>query len=892
MREHNRGHEGGPGRAASTAGHPPAIGAPSLTDLVLARAHGPDGERPALVEAGGTSVTYAALASQIERAILGHAERRHSVHVLAIDTTIDAIVDYLACLGAGRPVILADPARPDRAALLAQSFSSEQFGSHRATTVPHPDLALMLPTSGSTGTPRLVRQSHTNLVANAASIADYLGLTADDVAMTILPLHYCYGLSVLHSHLLVGASVVLTDASVADPGFLDRARHHGVTNLAGVPHTFALLERIGFADAAWPSLRFLTQAGGKLAADDVRRWALCGRRQGWDLFVMYGQTEATARMAYLPPELAIDHPHLVGKAIPGGRFEIVGPHGEPITDAGVEGSLVYHGPNVMMGYAETAADLALPPGEARRVTGDLARWSPEGLVEITGRASRFLKLFGLRVDLDQIERVAADAELEAWATGDDDRLVVAVRTTDRAATDRAATDELIAGVRAWLGTIVSLPPSAVAIVTVDEVPRLSNGKVDYPALRAAATTPEPTDNAAAGPALDVAGLLAAALGRPEVTIDDSFAGLGGDSLSYVEVSTELTATGVELPLDWPDRSVAELQALVDAATPPSDGPSGRLGALTRTRPLDTDVALRAVAILAIVASHFELIDLEGGAHILFGIIGANLARFHLAAVRTADGPSPLAWAAGRVAVPTLGWTALMGLAGLLGVGAAVSWANFALVTNFWPESPGSTKYWFIEVMVQLFVALAFLASSRRVRSFAIARPAEAGLALVAVGLALRFGLHAWWDPVPYDEKLPTMVLWLVGVGWLAQTWRSTTGRAWQRRLALSGLVVCGTMTLFDSATRNTFIAVGLLLLIWVPRVRLPGVLHVAVSAVASASLYIYLTHFQVTSTLGIEQPALRTAVAVTAGIAAARVAQPFMAWAEARIRATGGAAAR
>lgn len=867
--------------------------APSLTDLVVARGRSDRRHDPALVEADGVTLSYAQLGERLAQEIPTHAELRHRVHVLRISARLDDVVDYLACLGAGRPVILADPSRPDRAADLA-----DRFGSGDGTTRPHPDLALLLPTSGSTGAPRLVRQSHTNLVANATSIADYLELTAADVALTILPLHYCYGLSVLHSHLLVGASVVLTDASVADDGFVDLAARHGVTNLAGVPHTFALFDRIGFADRTWPALRFVTQAGGKLPADDVRRWALDGGRAGWDLFVMYGQTEATARMAYLPPELAAEHPHLVGRAIPGGRFEIVAEDGSPIEQAGPVGALVYHGPNVMMGYAETADDLALPAGEGRRVTGDLARWSPEGLVEITGRASRFLKLFGLRVDLDQIERAAADADLEVLATGDDERLVVAVRCTDGNTNDSTDGPDLD-GVRAWLGTIVSLPPHVVTILEIDDVPRLSNGKVDYPSLRArAAELASSGGGSGSGTGDDgdlaVADLFATTLGRPEVEDDDSFATLGGDSLSYVAVSTDLAAAGVDLPLDWPDRTVVELQDLVDAAvTDGDDRPSGPLAALTRSRPLETDVGLRALAITAIVASHFELAILEGGAHVLFGIIGANLARFHLAAVRSADGPSPLAWATGRVAVPTLGWTFLMGVAGLLGAGAAVSWANFALVTNFWIDSPGSTKYWFVEAMVQIFVVLALLASSRRVRSFAIARPAEAGLALVAAGLAMRFGLHAWWDPDPYGQKLPTMVLWLVGVGWLAQTWRSSEGTDGLRaRAALSGLVVCGTVTMFDSMTRNLLIAGGLLLLIWVPRVRVPVAVHVALTTLASASLYIYLTHFQATAPLASSHPAIRTAAALVAGVVIARIAMPIMAWGEARIRATGAVAGR
>src|SRR6476619_4365758 len=227
----------------------------------------------------------------------------------------------------------------------------DQRGRHRL----HPDLALLLSTSGSTGSPKLVRLSHRNLATNTAAIAEYLDIRETDRAATTLPMSYCYGLSVIHSHLLRGAGLILTDRSVVDDEFWDSFRCHRGTTFPGVPHTFDLLDRIGFDGSSVPDLRYVTQAGGRLAPDQVRRFAALGSRHGWDLFVMYGATEATARMAYLPTELAFDNPHCIGVPIPGGEFRI-----EPTGDGrdGV-GELVYRGPNVMMGYASTPHDLAL-----------------------------------------------------------------------------------------------------------------------------------------------------------------------------------------------------------------------------------------------------------------------------------------------------------------------------------------------------------------------------------------------------------------------------------------------------------------------------------------------------------------------------------------------------
>ncbi|MFC7617210.1 AMP-binding protein [Actinokineospora soli] len=250
---------------------------------------------------------------------------------------------------------------------------------------------------------------------------------------------------------------MLTDKSVVDAEFWATVREHRVTSLHGVPHTFALLDRVGFSDLDLPHLRYVTQAGGKLDPATVRRYAELGEARGWRLFVMYGQTEATARMAYLPPELACAHPAAIGVPIPGGDFTLD------------DGELVYRGPNVMLGYATAPADLALGREVTELRTGDLARRTPEGLYEVVGRRSRFIKPFGLRVDLDAVERFLAGEGVPAACAGDDDALVVA------ALGDRKRAGALV---RARFG----LPAGSVRVVPVDEIPRLPSGKPDYPAI--------------------------------------------------------------------------------------------------------------------------------------------------------------------------------------------------------------------------------------------------------------------------------------------------------------------------------------------------------------------------------------------------------------------------
>ncbi|HET7820280.1 MAG TPA: AMP-binding protein, partial [Ornithinibacter sp.] len=290
-----------------------------------------DSTAPALV-VGTDTLSHADLADRVRqeaRAWPGAGERR--LVLLEIEPTLDSVVTYLAAVEAGHVVLLSAPGRadslvdawaPDDRAARVDGAWAVSHGTARGRHDLHPDLQLLLSTSGSTGSPKLVRLSTDAVRANALDIAAALGLAARDRAVSTLPLHYCYGLSVLHSHLAVGGSVLLTDASVTDPALWSAVRAAGVTSLAGVPHTFALMESSGAPTGSVPTLRQVTQAGGRLDAARVRAWAERGRREGWDLRVMYGQTEATARMAVTAPGTAAQDPASVGRAVGAGRFSV------------------------------------------------------------------------------------------------------------------------------------------------------------------------------------------------------------------------------------------------------------------------------------------------------------------------------------------------------------------------------------------------------------------------------------------------------------------------------------------------------------------------------------------------------------------------------------------
>lgn len=326
------------------------------------------------------------------------------------------------------------------------------------------ELALLLSTSGSAGSPKLVRLSYANLAANAQSISQYLGIDDRERPITSLPMPYSFGLSVINSHLLMGATLLLTNRSVVEREFWEFFQMHGATSLAGVPYTFEILLRTGLLQKPPPSLRTLTQAGGHLDPGRVAQVHAIATRNAWRFFVMYGQTEATARISYVPPEMLSAKLGSIGRAVPGGAMAL-----DPAT-----GELVYRGPNVMLGYAECAADLARGDdlhGELR--TGDLARQDEDGFFYLTGRMKRILKIVGQRLNLDELEVLLRQRTAASVACfGTDDNLVVALEGSPN---QRNA-------VARFLNNTLRFHHSMFRVVCIEHIPHTSRGKIDYQAL--------------------------------------------------------------------------------------------------------------------------------------------------------------------------------------------------------------------------------------------------------------------------------------------------------------------------------------------------------------------------------------------------------------------------
>lgn len=340
----------------------------------------------------------------------------------------------------------------------------------------YPELALLLTTSGSTGSPKFVRQSYKNIQANAESIAQYLELNDTERPITTLPMNYTYGLSIINSHLLVGATILLTDKALVEKGFWEFFRNEEATSFGGVPYTYEILKRLRFFNMKLPSLRTMTQAGGKLSPELHKEFAQYAKDNNKHFVVMYGQTEATARMAYLPYEKSLEKYGSMGIAIPNGRFTLIDENGEIISKPEVTGELVYEGPNVTLGYAENVDDLGKgDERHGRLVTGDMAKMDEDGYYYIVGRKKRFLKIYGNRVNLDEIERLLKRQfnDYSFACTGKDDSLYVFVTCEQEEEREK---------IKKYLSETTNLYHKAFIIKYIEEIPKNEAGKTLYSKL--------------------------------------------------------------------------------------------------------------------------------------------------------------------------------------------------------------------------------------------------------------------------------------------------------------------------------------------------------------------------------------------------------------------------
>lgn len=334
----------------------------------------------------------------------------------------------------------------------------------------HTDLSVLLTTSGSTGSPKLVRLSEKNLESNARSIIKYLHITEEERPITGLPMYYSFGLSIINSHLLSGATLLLTTASYVEREFWQFANDNSFTSFSGVPYTFEIMKKLKLWKLPMPTLRTLTQAGGKLSNELLQFFMEKYNPQGVKFYLMYGQTEATARMSYLEPEYGMTKLGSIGKGIPGGTFSLVDDNGRVIETSNEVGELVYEGSNVSLGYAECAADLMMgDENHGILHTGDLAYRDSDGFYFIAGRKKRFLKLFGNRISLDYVEMLLKEKLKECVCVGDDSKLII--YTTDNDYDESAVINAIVERTK--------ILRNVFSVRHIEEIPRSESGKILY-----------------------------------------------------------------------------------------------------------------------------------------------------------------------------------------------------------------------------------------------------------------------------------------------------------------------------------------------------------------------------------------------------------------------------
>lgn len=337
----------------------------------------------------------------------------------------------------------------------------------------HNNLSHLLPTSGSTGSPKLVRHKYENIEAAGLNISTFFELKESDRPLMVLPLYYTMGLSMVFSHLRVGATILITGLNMTDPNFWKFIKEEQVTSFTGVPYSFQILNLMRFFRMDLPHLELLTQGGGKMPTDLNIKFAEYCRDKGKRWIATYGQSECTARMAYLPAKWALEKVGSIGIAVPNGELSLIDAEGNKIITPRTEGEMCYSGKNVTMGYATQQSDLALGDERDGYIrTGDLAYFDEDGCYYIVGRMGRFLKLFGMRVGLDECEQIVqTDCGIECACVGTDEKMFVYITDSEK---QTEVKDTLVHKTH--------IVATSFEIRIIDEIPKNEAGKKLYSKL--------------------------------------------------------------------------------------------------------------------------------------------------------------------------------------------------------------------------------------------------------------------------------------------------------------------------------------------------------------------------------------------------------------------------
>ena len=453
----------------------------------------------------GNKITYGEIEALSEK-IRKKIGTRKLVCILS-NNTIGALLYYIALLCSDNVVMILDDSIPmEQLERCLKKYSPDYVCQEKETTIEkwfnssmavecvvssnnysiskskydlnktiNAQLALLLSTSGTTGGLKMVRQSYHNILANARSIIKYLEISIWDRPILSLPISYTYGLSIVHSHIAVGACLFIPSSKIYQKKFWEFCIQKRITSFSGVPYSYEMLDKLSFYQLNIPDLRVMTQAGGKLADRLQRKFITYAKQHHIRFYVMYGQTEATARMSYVPYQKLYQKEKIgsVGIPIPGTRMEITDETGCTIEKPFQTGEIVFYGENVSLGYADCLEDLKLQDtNQGRLQTGDIGYQDEDGYFYITGRKNRFVKICGKRMSLDEIEQKTKSKfrGVDCAITGDDTCLQVYI--------DQERVEE----VTGYLQKKFRLGRSQVQVDVLQQIPKNAAGKVQYTAL--------------------------------------------------------------------------------------------------------------------------------------------------------------------------------------------------------------------------------------------------------------------------------------------------------------------------------------------------------------------------------------------------------------------------
>lgn len=447
----------------------------------------------ALVDNEGNRVTYGHLAELMKK-VGGFVEPRTLIFNLCKNTA-GSMIGYLGFVECGAvpvmlnakldnsllkelldiytPAYIWSPVEEQHRFDYEKIYECYKYVLLKTKNEPYPmneNLQLCMTTSGSTGSPKFVRYKKGNLEVNAKNVAVAFGWTKKERAICDLGMQYTMGLNVINTHLYVGATVLLTTYNLLSPEFWEYIKTERGTNFTGVPFSYDIFFRLHFERMDLPDLHTLSQGGGKLTEKRFKQLAEYAQKNGKRFIASFGTTETSARMACLPPELAIEKTGSIGKAIPEGELFLTDENGKVLADPVAEGEMCYKGPNVTMGYAVCKEDL-MKGDEFKGIyrTGDLACRDKDGCYYVTGRLSRFLKLLSYRVSLDQSEQmIQQEFSTECACSGTDHRMNIYIK-------DESIKQEVLKFISKKTGLFKNL----FKVFVVPEILRNESGKVRY-----------------------------------------------------------------------------------------------------------------------------------------------------------------------------------------------------------------------------------------------------------------------------------------------------------------------------------------------------------------------------------------------------------------------------